>query len=500
MEHPVTSVQASSPRTSRTLAAVLSFLAPGTGQLLTGRIRAGILFLLPLVLGVVTLVALWGVDRGELLAIALQPGVLLAIVILDVAFLVWRAAAIVDAWWSGSTPSQRTRLGTVTVVLLLAVTVGTHAAIGATVLEARDTIDAVFATSGEDDGFGTAPDGSEDESFEETDAPTPVPTPTPTESPWWAGLPIGSAAVTPTPTPVPTPGPSRVPTPLDDGRLDVLLVGGDAGPGRWSLRTDTLMVLSVDVASGEAALFSIPRNMVNVPLPKESRGAFACRCYPQMINSLYVYASQHPRQFPGKDSTRGLRAIQLAIGTLVGRKLDGMVVVELQGFVKLINAIGGLDINVPESVYDERYPLENGRGYVEVYIRKGKQHLSGRRALMYARSRHQDSDYGRMERQQLVITALGRQLQKEELLVQLPELMRIAKKHLWTNIKRRDLLALVQLAERTDVKGMQRIRFVPPTYPEYLTKASIKRIRRVVAHVFDDAVPIATPTAPPDLR
>ena len=55
-----------------------------------------------------------------------------------------------------------------------------------------------------------------------------------------------------------TPGPSRVPTPLDDGRLDVLLVGGDAGPGRWSLRTDTLMVLSVDVASGEAALFSIP--------------------------------------------------------------------------------------------------------------------------------------------------------------------------------------------------------------------------------------------------
>ena len=55
-----------------------------------------------------------------------------------------------------------------------------------------------------------------------------------------------------------------------------------------------------------------------------------------------MYASAHPGQFPGKDDVRGLRALQLAVGTLIGRKLDGMVVVKLQGFVKLINAIGGL--------------------------------------------------------------------------------------------------------------------------------------------------------------
>ena len=498
MEHPATSVRASSPRASRTLAAFLSFVAPGTGQLLTGRIRAGLLFLAPLVVTIAALVALWGADRGELVALVLQPGVLAALVILDVAFLVWRAAAIVDAWWSGSASAQRTRLGTVTVVLLVAVTVGTHAAIGATVLEARDTVEAVFATSEDvDDGFAMLPGEADEEAFLETDEPSATPTTTPTVRPSSSAATGVAASASPTPTATPTatptPRPTRAPTPLDDGRLDVLLVGGDAGPGRWSLRTDTLMVLSVDVASGEAALFSIPRNMVNVPLPKESRGSFGCRCYPRMINSLYVYASQHPGQFPGKDSIRGLRALQLAIGTLIGRKLDGMVLVELQGFVKLINAVGGLDITVPESVYDRRYPLENGRGYVEVYIRKGKQHMSGRRALMYARSRHQDSDYGRMERQQIVLTALGRQLQKGEMLVQLPDLMRIAKKHLWTNVKRRDLLALVQLAERTDIKGMDRIRFVPPAYPEYLSKASIKRIRRVVAHVFDDAVPRATP-------
>jgi LCP family protein required for cell wall assembly len=371
----------------------------------------------------------------------------------------------------------------VIVVALLTVTIGTHVLIGTQVVAARDTVAAVFQDEEgleEDDGFGE---------FVEA---TPSPTPTPYVVNIGGG-PTLDVSIPPTPTPAPTPKPD----PLSDGRLDVLLIGADSGPGRWSLRTDTLVVLSVDVASGEAALFSIPRNMVNVPLPKESRRAFTCRCFPQMINGLYVYAQGHPGQFPGKDDVRGLRAVQMAIGTLIGRKLDGMVVVQLQGFVKLINAVGGLDINVPEAVYDHRYPLENGNGYVEVYIKKGKQHMTGRKALMYARSRHQDSDYGRMERQQIVLTALGRQLQKESLLVQLPELMRIAKKHLWTNLKRRDLPALMQLAERTDIKGMKRVRFIPPTYDEYLDRATIRRIRKVVNDVFKKAKPDATPTLDP---
>ena len=490
MDQPVTSVTSVTSvtrprlRSSRTLAAFLSFLAPGAGQILTGRLRAGLLFLVPLAALVGAAVGLASGDRATLLGIIVQPGVLLSLLILDGALLVWRVSAIVDAWRGGHEPAGRSRLGTGVVVALLLVTVGTHLVIGEQVMAARDTVQAVFGTTGdEDDGFGELPDAT----GSPTAAPTPTPIPEATTSPTLPWL--GTAP--PTPTPAPTPRPN----PLTDGRLDVLLVGADSGPGRWSLRTDTLIVLSVDVRSGEAALFSIPRNLVNVPLPKESRQAFACRCFPEMINALYVYASQHPGQFPGKDETRGLRAVQMAIGTLIGRKLDGMVVVELQGFVKLIDAVGGLDITVPEPVYDARYPLENGRGSVEIHIRAGKQHMNGRKALMYARSRHQDSDYGRMERQQIVLSALGRQLQKEQLLVQLPELMKIARKHLWTNLKLRDLPTLVQLAEATDIKGMTRIRFVPPTYPEYLGRAAIKRIRTVVAEVFDGAVPRETPSA-----
>jgi LCP family protein required for cell wall assembly len=237
--------------------------------------------------------------------------------------------------------------------------------------------------------------------------------------------------------------------------------------------------------------------MVNVPLPKESRRAFACRCYPQLINSLYVYASGHPSQFPGNDSVRGLRAVQMAIGELIGRKLDGMVVIKLQGFVKLIDAIGGIDVVAPRSVYDAKYPLENGSGYVKVFIRAGKQHMNGHKALIYARSRHQDSDYGRMDRQQLVIAAVGKKLLKGDLLGRLPKLLKIAKENLWTNLKTGDLPALATLAEQADLKGMRRIRFIPPTYREFLDRASIKRIRSDVKHAFGKAKPLATPKPTP---
>ena len=469
-------------RRSRTLAAFLSFLIPGTGQLLEGRVRVGLFFLLPFLVAVLIGIVVANGDKAELLGFLVQPSTLMGIAVLDIILFIWRAAAILDAWWGGGSKVPHTILSTAAVIVLLAITGATHYVVGAQVMAVRDTFDAVFAPpAGEaegDDGFGDIPD------------PTEEPSPTPTLAP--GATPAPTVAPTPTPSPTPRPGP------LTDGRLDVLLVGGDAGPGRWSLRTDTLIVLSVDVKSGEAALFSIPRNMVNVPLPKESQAASPrCKCFTGMINALYVYASGHKRYFPGNDSVRGLRAVQMAIGELVGRKLDGMVVVKLQGFVRLINAIGGLDINVPEAVYDHKYPLENGNGYVQVAIRKGKQHMSGRRALMYARSRHMDSDYGRMERQQIVLSALGKQLLKEPIIVRLPELLEIAKDNLWTNLRTSDLPDLAKLAESVDIKGMKKVRFIPPKYPSYLDRAAIRKIRTVVRHVFDNAVPLGSPTPTP---
>jgi anionic cell wall polymer biosynthesis LytR-Cps2A-Psr (LCP) family protein len=108
-----------------------------------------------------------------------------------------------------------------------------------------------------------------------------------------------------------------------------------------------MVVLSVDVETGRAALFGIPRNLVGVPLPPESAGAFKSGRFPGLLNALYVYAMGHPRQFPGGDA-RGFRAVAGAVQELVGVALDGVIVVNLAGFVRLVDAIGGLWIDVPK--------------------------------------------------------------------------------------------------------------------------------------------------------
>jgi anionic cell wall polymer biosynthesis LytR-Cps2A-Psr (LCP) family protein len=162
-----------------------------------------------------------------------------------------------------------------------------------------------------------------------------------------------------------------------------------------------------------------------------------------------------------------------------------MVVVKLNGFVSLVDAIGGVDIKVPYAIHDSHYPLENGKGYIVLNISKGLHHFNGSQALAFARSRHQDSDYGRMQRQQITLTALGKQLTSGSLFVKVPELLDIAKNNLWTNLNIDNLSEFIELATRTDIPNMAHITFIPPKYAEVMTTSEIKRIQLVVASVFD---------------
>jgi LCP family protein required for cell wall assembly len=211
-----------------------------------------------------------------------------------------------------------------------------------------------------------------------------------------------------------------------------------------------------------------------------------------MINALYVYAMGHPDWFPGGEA-RGFRAVTGAVQELVGVRLDDVVVVNLAGFVRLIDAIGGLWIDVPTRLVDAAYPLEDGTGTIAIDIPAGCQLLDGRLALAYARSRHQDSDYGRMHRQQLVLVALARQVDPIKLVTRIPDLLRIAKDNLWTTIGRSEASDLALLAARVDAGHVKTVTFVPPRYPEYLTWDEIHQIRHVVRSAFErEGVP-ATP-------
>jgi LCP family protein required for cell wall assembly len=264
----------------------------------------------------------------------------------------------------------------------------------------------------------------------------------------------------------------------------VLLIGSDAGPDRRSLRTDTIIMLSVDVETGHAALFGIPRNLVGVPLPPESAKAFKSGRFPGLLNALYVYAMGHPGSFPGGES-RGFRAVTGAVQELVGVRLDGVVVVSLAGFVQLVDELGGLWIDIPARLVDRNYPLEDGSGYLKLDFRPGCQELDGRMALAYARSRHQDSDYGRMRRQQTVLIALARQLDPIALVPKVPRLLKVAKDNMWTTIKRGDVRLLAELADRVKTSRVKTLLFTPSRYPSHLDTAEIAKIQGVVRAVFD---------------
>jgi LCP family protein required for cell wall assembly len=480
-------------------AASLSLVLPGLGQAALGRRRRGLLLAIPAVAIAVAAAALAvsvAADPTSALDVVPGPEALPALLVLEAGLLTWHLAAIIDAERLArrARPVRGWLRVPAALVLgaLLVAAVGVHGAIGYMEVQTSEATGSIFAPEG-DDGTGAWAIPEPDFASEPTDEPFPPPSPTPAPTVRSPDAPGAMATVVPTTTPAPNPTPTPTPVPewAKDGRLNLLLIGSDAGPDRWSLRTDTMVVLSVEVKTGRAALFGIPRNLIGVPLPPESAAAVPGGRFPRLLNALYVYAMGHPREFPGGDA-RGMRAVSGAVQELLGVRLDGMVVVNLAGFVSLVDELGGLWIDIPEPVVDEKYPIEDGSRLIKVAFDAGCQRLDGRMALAYARSRHQDSDYGRMRRQQTVLLALRREVDPVALVPKAPALLKIARDGLWTTLRRRDLRDLARLAATVDVRRVDRVLFVPPRYPEHLTDAEIARIQRVTRSIFDGPAP------PPD--
>jgi polyisoprenyl-teichoic acid--peptidoglycan teichoic acid transferase len=456
------------------IAAVLSLLLPGLGQAWLGAARRGLLIATPIVVGAAAVLgAVAGGDRGELIGSFLRPGWIVALLIATVGLGVYHVLAIQDAYRLGLRRSpegawQGVRLRAFLSPFLvgaLAVAIAAYGTLTIVGVKAYDAAEAIFVRPETGMVIPAA-------SFEPTEGPTSGPLPTE----------LGA----PEPTATPEPGPPWA----SDGRLNLLLIGSDAGVGRFELRSDTMIVLSVDVATARAVLIGVPRNLVNVPLPPESARAFKDGLYPDLLNSLYVYAIHHPRQFPGEGEAAGFRALTGAIQELVGVPLDGAVVVNLQGFIDLIDAINGLWVDVPYTLYDEHYP--SGAGQITVYVPAGCQKLDGTEALQYARSRHSSDDYSRMLRQQIVLKALAHQVDPLKVLPKVPKLLDVAKDNLWTTLPEDWIPDLAALADRVDASRIESFMIWPPTFPEYLDAAAIRRVRRTVRTYFETPAPAPT--------
>lgn len=478
------------------IAALLSALIPGLGQLRLGARRRGLLIALPffgvLVLGAALAIA----DPHGAIQTILRPGAISAILALVVVLGAYHLATVLDAFRLGrrsnapqepahepaapdkplSRPPARRLTGAPLLIVALTGVVAFYGVIGLIGLRAREATAAIFV----DPSTGFAIPAS---SF------APRPSPTRSASP---GSSLGPVTQPPAPTATPEPGPVWA----ADGRLNLLLIGSDAGPGRWLARMDSINVVSVEIATGRVAIFSIWRYTGNVPLPPESAGAYKDGRFPGWLNALYVEAMGNPTKYPGGDA-RGFRATAGAVQELIGQPLDGAIVINLNGFVDLVDAIGGLWIDIPFGVHDPHYALSDGSGYIELNFQAGCQKLGGERALEYARTRHQDSDFGRMRRQQRVIVAAARQLDPIAMLPRIPELLAIARDNLWTTIQPDAIADMAALAARADLKDIQYYLFWPPETPQRLDTAGIQHVRDVVGGIFDGPSPSAEPTPEP---
>jgi LCP family protein required for cell wall assembly len=293
--------------------------------------------------------------------------------------------------------------------------------------------------------------------FQEDDVAAPDPALATTTS--VASATDGSGATPPATTTTGAPEPA-----IWDGldRLNVLLLGGDAGVGRTGIRTDTMMVVSLDPETGNTAMFGIPRNFARVPLP-EGQGVWDCQCFPRLLNDLYIEGIQRPEAFPGPGDP-GVNAIKGGIGELLGIPIHYFALVTLESFVGIVDAVGGVEIDVQFRIVDEIYPHEDGVTIESIVIEPGVQTLDGHLALAYARIRRHADDYARMNRQRCVLEAIVEQSNPAELLLAYPRIASVLEDTLLTDIPISRLPDFIDLLPKIDTERITTIRFIPPTY------------------------------------
>jgi LCP family protein required for cell wall assembly len=256
---------------------------------------------------------------------------------------------------------------------------------------------------------------------------------------------------------------SSAPRTLDSvDRLNILLLGGDFGVGRTGVRTDTMITVSIDPETGEIAMFQVPRNWTYSPLP-DGMGIWDCDCYPELINELWVMGERHPDAFPGPGDPSE-NAVKGVISEFLGIPIHYYALVNLDGFVDIIDALGGVEIYVPQQIVDDEYPTLDG-GLTRLVIEPGLQEMDGELALAYARTRHQDSDYFRMSRQRCVLEAVVEQASPTAVALSFPRFADIIRDTVTTDLPLDVLRELVvETYPRIDQDAILSIRFIPPEY------------------------------------
>ncbi|MEU7852444.1 LCP family protein [Nonomuraea sp. NPDC049141] len=288
-------------------------------------------------------------------------------------------------------------------------------------------------------------------------------------------------------------------------RVNILLLGGDADDNRIGVRTDSMNLATIDVKTGNTVLVSLPRNLENVrfrpgtPMAQHFPNGFRLPPDPgggrsDLLNSVWEYADAHPEIFGGKQH-QGPRVLMDTIGYTLGLKVDWYALVNMWGFARLIDAIGGVRITVEQDVVFGKYN--------EGLVKAGTRKLKGADAMWYARSRTFSDDFTRMRRQRCVIGALLDQADPATVLTRFNKIAFATKELIKTDIPRPMLKHLVPLALTVKNAKVTSVQFVPPlistAYPDWAKIRTIteKAIRDSAASRPVAATASAAPSSSP---
>jgi LCP family protein required for cell wall assembly len=284
------------------------------------------------------------------------------------------------------------------------------------------------------------------------------------------------------------------PLPGDGERINILLVGVDAVADRTATLTDTMMVASLDPIGPSVSLLSVPRDLVDAPLGNGD-------VYGPKLNSLLGYADRHPEEFPAG----GIRALQDAIGALLDIPIHYYARIEFEGFITMVDALGGVDVTVARGFEDPGY---DGFGFDTrgFSITEGDHHLDGATALAYARSRKAagESDFTRAARQQQILVAMRDQLaQGGSLLFELPALLGAVGQTVRSDVPVEQLPRLAAILDEVDREEMVSVVIRHPLVRPVSTRygdsqaADLPAIRAMAAALFSPPGTPPTGWTPP---
>ncbi len=244
------------------------------------------------------------------------------------------------------------------------------------------------------------------------------------------------------------------------------------------MRTDTIIVLSIDMATGDAAAFNVPRNWHHVTFPEGTPAAEQWPDgYPGIANEIYGLGLRFPEAFPNVEDTAG-HTIKSALAQLTGLDIQYYVLIGMVGFVEVIDLSGGIDVHVTESINDRIKPIVPDGPHIDIVVEPGDHHFDGLAALGYVRSRTKSTDWHRMTRQRCVIEALIDQVPSIRMVRNYVALADIITDHINTDIPRDRLDELVDLADMLDTSRIVTVNFIPPEFQP--GDAPIAQVREAV--------------------